>query len=68
MNYIGGLKSCSASESLGEHRKNRFLGLTPRDYNSGTRTLELAILKSSLNDFQVQHPLVQASSFYLPVL
>lgn len=47
MNYIGGLKSCSASESLGEHRKNRFLGLTPRDYNSGTRTLELAILKSS---------------------
>lgn len=47
MNYIGGLKSCSASESLGEHRKNRFLGLTPRDYNSGRRTLELAILKSS---------------------
>lgn len=33
MNYISGLKSGSASESLGEYCKDRFLDLTPQIVN-----------------------------------
>lgn len=65
MNYIGGLKSISALESLGEHCKNRFLGLSPRDSKSGTRTWEFVILKSSLDDFQVQSS-ITGNKFFLP--